>query len=77
MFYKIQFIEKLKYEESAKERSDIGTSRAIDIWCKRGYDNKFNGLFFKHFLILLKYKNSKEKIENVYKLYRISVNDKK
>jgi len=67
--YRIHFIDKFKYEESAKERADIGINRAIDLWFKREYDDRFSKLFLRHFIRCLKPKNSKEKLEDVYRLY--------
>lgn len=74
MFYRINFIEKFKYEESAKERMDIGTTKAIELWFKRGYDKNFDKNFKLHLITLITCSNAKDKIESVYVLYRKCVN---
>lgn len=72
-FHRIEFIEKFKYEESARQRQDIGSEKATHLWFQRGYEEKFNRIFYRHFINLAKLSSERSKTESFYKLYKTVV----
>jgi hypothetical protein len=75
-FYRIHFIEKFKYEQSVRDRMDIGTDRAVRLWFSNGYESRFNKGFGSHLIRLMSIGGNKAKTEAVYTLYKDIINPK-